>query len=190
VDKESNHTKPETVEPDSGPTLDLATISQLVELARRGDRVAQSEICRQVQGHLIRLADRQLDQAMRGKVNPSDIVQASLSRMIHGFVDFRSSSTAEFYARLNSILNNEIRTTRRDLRRGRRDVRLEVLADGMFTPTVLPRLNQVLRSSMNPLYKSSTDTTRLGSDFARLVDGYTDPFESADAHAGMAALMD
>lgn len=107
------------------PDIDLATISQLVTAARTGDAAAHSEICRQVQGPLNRLADQQLDQQLRRKLNPSDIVQATLTRMVHGFDDFRGSSSAEFYGWLNTILRNEVHTTRRDLQRDRRDVRRE-----------------------------------------------------------------
>lgn len=107
------------------PEIDLATISQLVNAARTGDAAAHSEICRQVQPELNRMADQQLDQQLRRKLNPSDIVQATMTRMVQGFEDFRGSSSAEFYGWLNTILRNEVRTTRRNLQRDRRDVRRE-----------------------------------------------------------------
>ena len=125
----------ETTDPEQ-PELDLITMTQLVQRAKGGDRHAHSEICRQVQDGLTRIAERQLDPGLRSKVNPSDIVQATLSRMIHGFADFRSTSSAEFYAWLNSILKNEIRTTRRDLQRGRRDFRRECSADADGSPVL------------------------------------------------------
>ncbi len=119
------------------PDFDLATMSQLVTLARAGDPQAHSQICRQVQANLTRMAERQLDQGLRAKVNPSDIVQATMARMIGGFADFRSSSSAEFYAWLNSILKNEIRTARRDLRRQCRDVRRERSNELMQGPALV-----------------------------------------------------
>lgn len=116
-------------QPDPGCVLDanvdLISISQLVHLARDGDRQAHSEICRQIQPGLTRMAENQLHRNLRAKISPSDIVQATMTRMICGFADFRSSSSAEFYSWLNTILKNEIRTTRRDLLRQRRDVRRE-----------------------------------------------------------------
>lgn len=105
--------------------IDLATISQLVDAAKVGDSAAHSEICRQVQGQLNTMANRQLDDGLRRKLNPSDIVQATLTRMVQGFDDFRGSTSAEFYGWLNSILRNEVNTTRRNLQRDRRDVRRE-----------------------------------------------------------------
>lgn len=116
------------------PNVDLATLSQLVTAAKVGDAQAHSEICRQVQGHLVRMANQQLDRGLRRKLNPSDIVQATLAKMVVGFDDFRGSSSAEFYGWLNSILRNEISSTRRHLQRDRRDIRRErePTADGGF----------------------------------------------------------
>lgn len=105
--------------------VDLATMSQLVAAAKVGDSDAHSEICRQVQGRLNRMANQQLDPALRRKMNASDIVQATLTRMVQGFDDFRGSSSAEFYGWLNVILRNEVTSTRRYLQRDRRDIRKE-----------------------------------------------------------------
>jgi len=107
------------------PEIDVVSISQLVDAAKAGDSAAHSEICRQVQGQLNQMADKHLDAGLRRKLNPSDIVQATLTRMVQGFGDFRGSSSAEFYGWLNRILKNEVHSTRRDLQRQRRDVRRE-----------------------------------------------------------------
>ena len=88
------------------PDVDLATISHLVTAARTGDAAAHSEICRKIQQPLNQMADQHLDRQLRRKLNPSDIVQATLTRMVQGFEDFRGSSTDEFYGWLNTILRN------------------------------------------------------------------------------------
>ena len=111
------------------PEIDITTMSQLVEAARAGDTAAHSEICRQVQGRLNNMAGRHLDRQLRGKLNPSDIVQETLTRMVQGFGDFRGSSSAEFYAWLNTILKNQISSTRRGFHTQRRDVRREAAHD-------------------------------------------------------------
>ncbi len=105
--------------------LDLGTLSRLIPLAREGDAAAHNEICRQVQTHLAAMAHHNLDDRLRNKLNPSDIVQQTMTRMIHGFGDFRGATSGEFYSWLNTILRNEIHSTRRDLFRDRRDVRRE-----------------------------------------------------------------
>ncbi len=68
------------------------------------------------------MAAVKLDAGLRARVNPSDVVQLAMTRMVNGFADFRGSTSAEFYAWLNSILRNEILTLRRDMHRARRDV--------------------------------------------------------------------
>jgi RNA polymerase sigma-70 factor (ECF subfamily) len=110
--------------------LDLDSLSALMPEARRGDRVARDEICQQVLSYLTYAAARKLDERLSAKVNPSDIVQLTLTKMIQGFENFRGSTTAEFYGWLNKILHNEVNTVRRDLQRECRDVRREqTLAD-------------------------------------------------------------
>lgn len=124
---------------DHPPEIDIASMSQLVNAAKEGDSDAHSEICRQVQGQLNRMADQHLDAKLRRKLNPSDIVQATLTRMVQGFGDFRGSSSAEFYGWLNAILTNEVNSTRRNFQRQRRDVRREsepasAVVRGQFRP--------------------------------------------------------
>lgn len=113
------------MEEDLQPDFDITSMSQLVDAAKDGDGEAHSEICRQVQGRLNQMADRQLDGPLRQKLNPSDIVQATLTRMVQGFGDFRGSTSAEFYGWLNAILKNEVHSTRRSFHRQRRDIRRE-----------------------------------------------------------------
>ena len=50
------------------PKIDIVSMSQLVDAAREGDAAAHSEICRQVQGQLNRMADQQLDAGLRRKL--------------------------------------------------------------------------------------------------------------------------
>jgi RNA polymerase sigma-70 factor, ECF subfamily len=130
VDSESQSGPDADGRPDqASDSIDLGTVSRLIPRAREGDADARSEICRQVQHHLDEMADRNLDARLRSKLSPSDIVQQTLTRMITGFGDFRGASSSEFYGWLNSILKNEIRTSRRDLTRLRRDVRRELSLD-------------------------------------------------------------
>ncbi len=157
------------------PEVDLASISQLVTAARTGDATAHSEICRQVQPQLNRMANQQLDQQLRRKLNPSDIVQATMARMVQGFEDFRGTSSAEFYGWLNTILRNEVHTTRRNLQRDRRDIRREqepnlstdyaagTVADNQQTPEQAVQRNETL--------------TRFRQVIQRLPDDYAEVIE-------------
>ncbi len=105
--------------------IDVESISALMPDARRGDQLARDEICRQVQEYLTYAASRKLDDRLSAKLNPSDIVQLTMTRMIQGFEKFRGQTTAELYGWLNTILHNEINSVRRDLNRECRDVRRE-----------------------------------------------------------------
>jgi len=105
--------------------IDVEPIRALMPDARRGDQTAREQICRQVQDYLTYAASRNLDDRLSAKLNPSDIVQLTLTRMIQGFDNFRGETTAEFYGWLNTILHNEINSVRRDLKRECRDVRRE-----------------------------------------------------------------
>ena len=114
------------MEQEESSELDIASISQLIQAAREGDAAAHNEICRQVQSQLNRMAAKQLDAKLRRKLNPSDIVQATMARMVHAFGDFRGKSSSEFYGWLNSILKNEVYSTRRNFGRQRRDINKEI----------------------------------------------------------------
>ena len=55
-------------------------------------------------------------------VNPSDVVQHSLIRMMDGIGDFRGSTRAEFFGWLNKIVKNESARANRHYRSQKRDV--------------------------------------------------------------------
>lgn len=115
---------------DSSHRIDMDSINLLVPKARDGDKQAHEAICRQVQDYLQMMATQHLDPGLRRKLNPSDIVQQTMTRMIHGFENFRGKTSAEFYGWLTQILKNEIHTIRRDLHRAKRDVKRETELDG------------------------------------------------------------
>lgn len=103
--------------------LNLDTVRVLIEDAREGDQIAKSDLAQQVQSYLSLMADRKLHQGVRRCVNPSDIVQQTLIRMVDGIENFRGQTTAEFYGWLNQIIRNESAKANRDLTRQKRDLR-------------------------------------------------------------------
>lgn len=122
---------------------DTQSFSRLVNQARAGAGYARSELCRHVQKYLCDQVDRELDQRLRAKVNPSDIAQQAMLRMVEGLADFRGASTQEFYAWLNTILRNELHSTRRAFFRQRRDVRREELPAMEAAQTAIANQNSV-----------------------------------------------
>lgn len=152
-------------------SIDPGSFSRLVIEARHGDGLARSEICRQVREYLWGRVDRDLDQRLRAKLNPSDIAQQAMLRMVEGLEDFRGSSSREFYAWLNSILRNEILSVRRDYYRQRRDVRREEgPADGeSFEPKAnQPSVDATIRQR-EQLEQFREVIERLPEDYARVV---------------------
>jgi RNA polymerase sigma-70 factor, ECF subfamily len=71
------------------------------------------------------LARLQLSPALRGKLDPSDIVQLTLLKACEAVGQFRGHSAAELAAWLRQILARTMANAVRDHRRGRRDVAVE-----------------------------------------------------------------
>jgi RNA polymerase sigma-70 factor, ECF subfamily len=71
------------------------------------------------------LARLQLSPALRGKLDPSDIVQLTLLKAVKAIGQFRGTTAAELAAWLRQILARTLANAARDHGRGRRDVTLE-----------------------------------------------------------------
>jgi RNA polymerase sigma-70 factor (ECF subfamily) len=71
------------------------------------------------------LARLQLSPALRGKLDPSDVVQLTLLKACEAIGQFRGRTTAELAAWLRRILARTLANAVRDVGRGRRDVALE-----------------------------------------------------------------
>jgi RNA polymerase sigma-70 factor (ECF subfamily) len=71
------------------------------------------------------LARLHLDERLRGKLDPSDLVQQTLLRAYQGLAQFRGRSSGEMAAWLRQILANTLANAVRDMARAKRDVALE-----------------------------------------------------------------
>jgi RNA polymerase sigma-70 factor, ECF subfamily len=71
------------------------------------------------------LARLELSPALRGRLDPSDIVQLTLLKAYEALGQFRGRTAAEMAAWLRQILARTLANAVRDHRRGRRDVTLE-----------------------------------------------------------------
>lgn len=107
---------------DGKQELELDTVRLLIKQARDGDVDAKSELATQVQSYLTMMADRGLSEGVRANVNPSDVVQHTLIRMMDGIGEFRGNTRAEFFGWLKTIVQNESARANRHYRTQKRDV--------------------------------------------------------------------
>lgn len=160
----------------SNPELDLDTVRLLINQARDGSNDAKSDLAEQVQNYLSIMADRKLNKTVRPAVNPSDIVQQTLIRMVDGIENFRGQSTEEFYGWLNQIIRNESAKASRDHTRLKRDIRrqrslsdLESVSKMMNEPVdrnPTPGTNAISNERIDLFYDT---LDKLPEDYAKVI---------------------
>ena len=106
---------------------------ELLQAARAGDRPALGQLLELYRNYLRLLARLQVGRRLRGKADPSDLVQEAFLAAQRTFAQFRGSSEAELVDWLRQILASKlVDLARRYLGTGQRDVRLErQLADDL-----------------------------------------------------------
>jgi RNA polymerase sigma-70 factor (ECF subfamily) len=90
-----------------------------------GDGPVDAARLEQFRGYLRLLARLHFHPTLRGKLDPSDVVQQTLVQACQGLANFRGQSDAELAAWLRQILARNLVHTVRDLHRARRDVHRE-----------------------------------------------------------------
>ncbi len=94
--------------------------------------LSRSEISRnfgRFRGYLLVLAQGELGPAVRGRVDPSDIVQETLLKAHQSIDQWRGGTEGELVAWLRAILANTIANTVRYHRQDKRDLRREIEFD-------------------------------------------------------------
>lgn len=77
------------------------------------------------------LARLHLPEALRGRVDPSDVVQQTLLRAMQGWEQFRGSEAGQRLAWLRRVLATTMANLARDQRRHKRDANREVPTGGL-----------------------------------------------------------
>lgn len=102
-------------------------LHRLLMEARQGDGDSLGQLLGTYENYLELLARTQLDEKVRGRVSPSDIVQETMLEAHCDFPKFRGSSDGEFFGWLRQILvNNLSRAVEQHVLAAKRDVRREV----------------------------------------------------------------
>ena len=100
---------------------------KLLQLARRGNREAQGQLLELYRNYLTLLARVAIDRQLRGKADPSDLVQETFLAAYRDFVQFRGRTEPELVGWLRRMLaSNLVNLVRRYRLTQRRDVRLEI----------------------------------------------------------------
>ncbi|HKI36076.1 MAG TPA: sigma-70 family RNA polymerase sigma factor [Gemmataceae bacterium] len=105
-------------------------VSELIRRCRAGEEPARAELFARYRQYLRVLADGQLGRHLRGKCDPSDLVQQTLLEAHRDFPTFQGQHEAELLAWLRRILaHNLFNEARRFATRGR-DAAREVSLEG------------------------------------------------------------
>ena len=111
------------------PPVDEASsdIPTLINLARGGDSERLGALLELYRNYLAVLASTQIDQRIKPRVSPSDVVQETMLKAHRAFGDFRGTSEKELLVWLRQILVNNLATfVEQHLIAAKRDVRREV----------------------------------------------------------------
>jgi RNA polymerase sigma-70 factor (ECF subfamily) len=102
----------------------------LLVAAKRHDSEALDRLLGLYRNYLRLLARTWLDSAIRGKADPSDLVQETLLNAHRAFAGFRGSEEGELVAWLRQIMARQLTDLVRRLRSRRRDIGREQPLDG------------------------------------------------------------
>jgi RNA polymerase sigma-70 factor, ECF subfamily len=98
----------------------------ILEQARAGDEKAKGELLERFRPYLNVLAQRHLDERLRGRLDFTDIVQTTFLEASRDFQDFRGDSIDSLLSWLRNILRNNVHTAHQQhLATQKRSARLE-----------------------------------------------------------------
>lgn len=84
------------------------SFGHLIQAARGGDRDALADLVDSCRDYLLLVANQDLDQDLRAKLGPSDLVQNALISAHRAFDDFEGNQRGEFLAWIRGILKNDL----------------------------------------------------------------------------------
>jgi RNA polymerase sigma-70 factor (ECF subfamily) len=148
---------------------------RLLERARGVAAAARGRLLEAYRGYLRLLARLQLGRRLRGKVDPSDLVQEAFLEAHRDFAAFHGSTPAELRAWLRRVLaHNLANQVRRYRRTRRRDLRLEreLAAELEQSSQALERGLAAAGASPSQQAADREQAVRLADALERLPDDY------------------
>jgi RNA polymerase sigma-70 factor, ECF subfamily len=111
-----------------------STIDNLLSRAKAGSGESLGQLLQLYANYLKLVVLAQLEQNLRTRVSPSDVIQETFFEAHRDFIQFRGTTTPEFLAWLRKILvNNLCRVVEQHLLAEKRDVRREVSLERLAT---------------------------------------------------------
>lgn len=109
-----------------GTNITMADATQLISLARGGDKDALGQLLEPYRSYLRLLARLQIGRRLQGKLDACDLVQETFLRAHHRFSQFQGTTDEELIAWLRQILASSLATViRHYFGAQRRDLHLE-----------------------------------------------------------------
>lgn len=110
--------------PDSSPR-DMPDPDELIQEAKRGSGEALAELLLALRPYLRLLARMHVDRHLQAKLDPSDLVQETMTAAHQDFASFRGQTEEDLAAWIRGILAHVSANAIRHYKRKKRDVRLE-----------------------------------------------------------------
>ena len=138
-----------------------STTQQLLNLARAGDADAFGDLLEQYRSYLWVLAHRYLDDRLRRRIDPADLVQITFLEAQRDLGAFRGTEPAAFVAWIRNILRNNLATAvARHVITQKRSVNNEVALGGTSSKSGIG-MAQFACSTTSPSHKVMRAETSL-----------------------------
>jgi RNA polymerase sigma-70 factor (ECF subfamily) len=160
------------------PDSDVAP-DRLLEQARAGDVEARGRLLELYRNYLCLLARSLLGQALRARLDPSDLVQETYLKAHRDFAGFLGSSEAELVGWLRTLLVRSLANQAKHHRAQRRDLRRQESLEAMLDRSSLAvqqALAAPVGSSPSARAARREQTVLLADAVAKLPDDYREVF--------------
>jgi RNA polymerase sigma-70 factor (ECF subfamily) len=152
-------------------------VSELITRCRKGEAEAREQLFDRYRHYLRLLAQAQLGRHLRGKCDPSDLVQQTLLEAHRDFPHFAGQHEGELLAWMRQILAhnlfNETRRFATQQRNASREISLDQLRAGLDRSSA--NLGRALAADVQPPSKAAADretAVRLANTLALLPEDY------------------